>query len=81
MRYVDSRLKEKQREIAYRIYVTDALKILTTNTARMAGGSELTVRYHDAVMNAEHPDDRSGDEVALDVILRAGLRLKQDEFI
>lgn len=78
MRYVDSRLKEKQREIAYRIYVTDALKILTTNSARMAGGSVLSVRYYDAVNNAGNHDDRTGDDVALDVILRAGLRFEDE---
>lgn len=45
----------------------------------MAGGSELTARWYDTITNAENPDTRTGDEVALDVILRAGLRTKNDE--
>lgn len=50
MRYVTARYSQSQREWAYRIYVTDALKIL--------GG--LNMRYADAFT----PDDpRTANEV------------------
>lgn len=52
MRYVTARYKEKQRELAYRIYVTDALKVL--------GG--LNARYYEYI--DETPQDtRTADEV------------------
>ena len=52
MRYVTARYNEKQRELAYRIYVTDALKYF--------GG--LNARYLDFIDDTP-PDNRTADEV------------------
>ena len=52
MRYVKARYKENQRELAYRIYVTDALKAF--------GG--LNARYYDFIDDTP-PDNRTADEV------------------
>lgn len=50
MRYVVLRYKNEQRELAYRIYVTDTLQIIAENTARFAeGGKYPTKRYYDNV--------------------------------
>ena len=57
----------------YRAYVTDALMVLTENTARFNGGRRLTRRWADALGPR---DDRSGDAVAADLIARAGLRVR-----
>lgn len=38
-------LKKQMQEKAYRIYVTDALKAITENTAKYAGGSYIKARY------------------------------------
>ena len=40
-------LKKQAQEQAYRVYVTDALKTITENTARYAGGSYMKGRYYD----------------------------------
>jgi len=40
-------LKKQMQEKAYRIYVTDALKTITENTAKYAGGSYIKGRYFD----------------------------------
>lgn len=34
---------------AYRIYVTDCLKLISQNTAQYAGGSHYSVRYYDLI--------------------------------
>ena len=51
MRYVSSRIDQKLYDDIYRFYVTNALKILTTNTAKFAGGTELTKTYREIISN------------------------------
>ena len=65
MRYVDARLDEYQREEAYRIYVTNSLQ-------HAPRGQSLTKSYYELIHPAKK-DTRSGDEIALEVIKRAGL--------
>ena len=52
MRYVTARYREHQRELAYRIYVSEALRTMTENTARIGGGSYIRVRYEDLISPA-----------------------------
>lgn len=52
MRYVTARYNKQQRELAYRIYVTDALKVL--------GG--LNARYYEYI-DDKPQDNRTADEV------------------
>lgn len=73
MRYVVARYNEKQRDMAYRIYLTDSFKCIAENTAQSAPeGHYLTARYYD-IINPQPQDNRSGDEIAIDIITRAGL--------
>ena len=55
--------------MAYRIYVTDMLFYQAQN-------QRLTSRYIDILH--KKVDHRDGDEVALDIITRAGLRIKEE---
>lgn len=71
-----ARLNERARDEAYRIYVTDALKITTENTARYAGGSYMRARYAD-VIRPEKRDERSCEEITADVVARCGLVVKE----
>ena len=58
------------------MYVTDALKVLTENTAKYAGGAMIKVRYYDMVTNASKPkEEKSGDEIVADIVKRAGLEI------
>lgn len=57
---------------AYRVYVTDALKVIGENTAKYAGGNYLSARYTD-IAYPKPQDNRTGKEIAADVIKRAGL--------
>lgn len=56
--------------MAFEVYVTDTLKTI-------AGAGE---RYIDWISN-KPVDNRSGAEIAADVIKKAGLRVKQNECI
>ena len=49
MRYVSSRIEKKINDDIYRFYITNALKILTSNTARFAGGTELSKTYREII--------------------------------
>lgn len=69
-----SRYTEYQRAVECRIYVTDALKVIAENTSNFAGGSTLTVRYYD-ILNGKGADNRTAQEIADDVIKRAGLEV------
>ena len=63
MRYVRTRYEREQRELAYRFYVTNALRIITENTAKMGGGQYMKYRFCD-IVTPPTEDDRSGDEIA-----------------
>lgn len=62
--------EEYARTIAYRFYVADSLMLLPQHGAHLSK-SLREVYYHKAV------DNRTGDEIAEDIIKRAGLRFKE----
>ena len=74
MRYAMSRYQSQVRELAYRIYVTDCLRIISENTAKMGGGSYITAKFSD-IINHKHADNRTGEEIAADIIKRAGIEV------
>ena len=72
MRYAIARYKQRKRDVAYRIYVADCLRTISENTARFAGGSYITQKIT-SVLGYEREDQRTGEEIAADVIKQAGL--------
>lgn len=68
-------LKRDLRETQCKVYITDALKAIAENTARIVGGSAPTQRY--AEMLDKKRDNRTGEQIAADIITRAGLVVKQ----
>lgn len=72
-----ARLNEKVRNDAYRIYVTDALRIVAENTARYAGGNYIKARYAD-IIEPKKQDDRTCEEITADVVARCGLVVKHE---
>ena len=74
MRYAMARFNQHQRDFAYRIYVTDCLRIITENTAKMGGGSYITAKFAD-IINPKPTDNRTGEEIAADIIKRAGIEV------
>ena len=71
MRYVLAKTTEERTREAYRIYVTDMLFY-------QAQDMRLTARYEDLI-RPKRTDTRTGDEIALDVITRLGLKVGNDE--
>ena len=74
MRYAMARFNQHQRDLAYRIYVTDCLRIISENTAKMGGGSYITAKFAD-IINPKPADNRSGEEIAADIIKLAGIEV------
>ena len=74
MRYAMARYQSQQRDLAYRIYVTECLRIISENTAKMGGGSYITAKLAD-IINPKPVDKRPGEEIAADIIGRAGIEV------
>lgn len=72
-----ARLNEREKTEAYRIYVTDALRIVAENTARYAGGNCIKARYID-VVEPKKQDNRTCEEITADVVARCGLEVKHE---
>ena len=75
MRYVISKYKEQQKEMAYRIYVTECFRIMTENTAKQSGGSYINKPFADVIGNSKPKDERTADEIIADISFRAGLEV------
>ena len=82
--HVVASFRKNQEELRYKVYVTDALKTLTENTMRRLIPGVGTVEYGAYMQNRwyakeEPQDERSGDEIAEEIIRKAGLTLKGGE--
>lgn len=56
--------QRKQEEKKYRIYITDALKVLTENTAKIFGGATMKMRYAELIdTEPQKEEKRTADEV------------------
>jgi hypothetical protein len=71
-----ARLNERAKTEAYRIYVTDALRIAGENTARYASGNYIKARYADMI-EPKKQDNRTCEEITADVVARCGLTIKK----
>lgn len=68
--HVIAESNKKQEERLYRCYTSDMLKAIAESF-----GVTVDSRFIDAINN-EPEDEQTGDEIALDIIQRAGLRVK-----
>ena len=66
MRYVIQRLNARHDDMAYRVYITDELFYAGRNKTH-------TKRYCESMGLVEPEEEKSGDEIAADVIKNAGL--------
>ena len=67
MRYVMTRYAEYQKEMAYRVYVTD--RLWKDSERRFIHADK---RYYEWI-NPNHEPERSGDDIVKEVIAKAGL--------
>ena len=72
LRYVSSRIETNLNDDIYRFYVTGALKILTSNTAKFAGGTELVKNYSEIISGSdtEEEEENSSEKEAQNIIAR-----------
>lgn len=61
---------------AYCVYMTDAMRIVTENTAKICGGNYIRARYVD-VIDPKPQDTRSCEEITEDIVSRCGLVVKE----
>ena len=61
--------------MAYRIYVTECLRMITENTAKQSGGSYIKKPLADVIGNKKPKDERTADEIIADISFRAGLEV------
>ena len=61
MRYVMARYAQQVETDAYRVYVTDVLKVITSNMVNGFGGVEINERYYDMIHR--HVETRSPEEI------------------
>jgi hypothetical protein len=71
-----ARLNERAKTEAYRIYVTDALRIVAENTAQYVSGNYIKARYADMI-EPKKQDNRTCEEITADVVARCGLTIKK----
>ena len=78
MRYVLAQYRREQEDKAYRIYVTDALRLISENTASSVGGKYITARFADVIAPPKEEDNRTCEEITAEIIERCGLVLNNE---
>lgn len=73
MRYVLAQYRREQEDKAYRIYVTDTLRLISENTASSVGGKYITARFADVIAPPKEEDNRTCEEITAEIIARCGL--------
>ena len=69
-----SLFQKDQEDKAVRIYYAECLRIIAENTAKMGGGSYITVKLDD-ILNPKQVENRTGEEIAADIIKLAGIEV------
>ena len=75
--------RKQSEEAAFRAYIGTGLQYLTEYTAGLAGGKHALKPYADVFINPQTPKEKekNGDEIAAELILKFGLKVKNDESI
>ena len=74
MRYAIARFNQHRRDLAYRFYVSECLRIIGENTAKVGGGSYMTAKFEE-IISPKPADNRTGEEIAADIINMAGIEV------
>ena len=69
-----SLFQKEQEDKAVKIYYAECLRIISENTAKIGGGSYITVKLDD-ILNPKQVENRTGEEIAADIIKRAGIEV------
>ena len=69
-----SLFQKEQEDKAVKIYYAECLRVITENTAKMGGGSYSTAKLSE-IINPKPVEKRTGEEIAADIIIRAGIEV------
>ena len=79
MLYVKAKILDDTEELIYKRYITDGLRDITEGVSQAFGGNCLTVSFFDLIdNNKKQTTTRTGEEIAADVIKKAGLVVMSD---
>ena len=79
MLYVKSKILDDAEELIYKRYITDGLRDITESVSQAFGGNYLSVSFFDLIdNNKKQTTTRTGEELAADVIKKAGLVVMSD---
>lgn len=70
--FIIARIKAEQKELIYRVYITDALKAITQNTANFAGGSTIGIRYLEMINPRDNEPCRSSEDIISSICAQLG---------
>lgn len=74
MLYVKAKILDDTEELIYKRYMADGLKYVTESISQAFGGKYLYVSFFDLIdNNKKQTVTKTGEEIATDVIGRAGL--------
>ena len=74
LRYASAKVNLHRADQAYRVYVTDCLKLITENTALAAQGNYPTKRFYDLLEEMKDPKpELSAEEIVDKIVKGAGL--------
>ena len=77
--YVKSKILDDAEELIYKRYITDGLRDITESVSQAFGGNYLSVSFFDLFdNNKKQTTTRTGEEIAADVIKKAGLVVMSD---
>ena len=68
--------KKRNEELLFRRYVADSIHMINSLLYKKLGGSAYKQSYSELTA-PQKEQERSGDEIAADIIKRAGLKVKQ----
>ena len=68
MKYYAAKYADHQREAAYRVYITDSFYL-------QGQGKAFSKRFYELIKQRRATDNRTGDEIAADVINKMGLKV------
>lgn len=69
------RIKEQSENELYRLYVTESLRIISENTAKIRGGGEYMTKSFDEIINPKPTDNRTAEEIINDITKKAGIEV------
>lgn len=68
LRLAIDKANQLSEQMAYKVYCSDALMVISKGVGRMAGVESMGKRFVDVLEKAKHPDNRTGAEIRRDML-------------